>query len=370
MKVFYANCTAHVPHTGCLAVTDSQIRALFRAGCELTFIAYGDEILRFWTGRRATSVPALLESQIGKKLEECDVVVVNGEGTIHHGRGLHLLCLLAAAQHMGKRTFLVNAIMQDTDGFDDVLRALNDLNVRDRCSAEYLERKGIPHRLVPDSIVDAQFADKPDVNLEGCVICTDWHFSQDRVVGKVIWDYYQTHANCWFYPLYHGYEVFRWRHAVANFRQAQVVITGRHHGMYLAGLAGVPFVSLQSNSHKVEGLIKLSGLPLPLCRKAQDMEKALAFARKNANLFREFQHFLISQRPLSTLDKLAEPVSASSNVEDKVEAFFCSVRADYLMRPWIYNPYNRSFFRSRRLRKKLVPMLTCPLRWITRWFQE
>ena len=46
------------------------------------------------------------------------------------------------------------------------------------------------------------------------------------------------------YPLESPEREKDWRHAVADLAQARLVVTGRHHGVCLAGMAGVPLVEL------------------------------------------------------------------------------------------------------------------------------
>lgn len=354
MKVFLANCSAHTPHTGCLATTDSLVRGLLVRGCELFQVFFTGQLNAYWQGDRERSVEGILASPLGGQLGACDAVIVNGEGTIHHGRGNDLLALLCAAQQLGKHTLLINSVIQDVAGFDDVLRSLDDFTVRDKCSADYLEQKGIPCRLVADLILEAGFAERGDVPIKGQIICTDWHPQRDRDVGTAIWDFCQATPACWFYPLHHSFEVFRWQHSVPNFRQASLVVTGRHHGVYLAGMAGVPFVCFPSNTHKVEGLAKYAGLPLPICRTGQELEGAIRYARRNPALARDFADFLLQQRPLTALDFVGTPRYRVEDVEDKVGEFFDDVRAHHTSNQWLVNPFATRFFKSRRMRARIA----------------
>jgi hypothetical protein len=87
--------------------------------------------------------------------------------------------------------------------------------------------------------------------------------------------------------------------------------------VYLAGLAGTPFVALPSNTRKIEGLIKASRIPLPICKTHADLENSTKFATSNPSLFQEFKAFLKQQLPLATFSPLVaacgkEPRSISS----------------------------------------------------------
>lgn len=60
-------------------------------------------------------------------------------------------------------------------------------------------------------------------------------------------------------------------------------------------LAGVPFVAVGANSHKIEGLIAWSGPPIPVCRRRADLPAAMGFARGHRGVFLESHRFLLTQ---------------------------------------------------------------------------
>ncbi len=83
-----------------------------------------------------------------------DTLVVNGEGSMHHGSsGFHTkMLLLREAQAAGKSTYLVNSVWQANPAdYDDVLRRLDGFYVRGRRSVDDLrERHGIAAEPHPD----------------------------------------------------------------------------------------------------------------------------------------------------------------------------------------------------------------------------
>ena len=357
MKILYLNCSGFASHTGSLALTYSQVRDILRRGHEFVHVYYMDELQHFWAGDRSTTLKRLSESGFLLHVEACDAVVVNGEGTLHHRRGRDLLCALALAQEIGKPTYLVNTVIQDVVGFDDVLHSLDDFTVRDQMSFDYLKGRGIASRIVLDSIIDADFDPKPDIDLSGMVVCSDWHQARDNDVGRMIWDFSKSHKRTFFYPLLHAHELFRWQHVVANWEQAELILTGRQHGVYLAGLAGVPFVAFPSNTHKVEGLVKLCGLPIPICYAPSDLDERIAFAKGNPSVFKEFQSFLNSHRPLTTFQGLGYDETrrvSESQAKEGVDGFFRELRKRQLQVPWIVNAYRSRFFRRRKIGTKLL----------------
>lgn len=217
-----------------------------------------------------------------------------------------MLVAMAAARQLAKPVYLVNTSIFAVEGFDDVLMDLQDLNVRESESSDFLQKRGIPHRLVLDSFLGARFVEEPYQNLDGKTVVMDWHPNRDKDVGRAIIQYYESlpENESHFLPLNHQSHVNTWRHTVANLATADLIITGRYHGVYLAGLAGIPFVGLPSNTAKIEGLIRSSGLPLPLCENSSDIASAANSAKRNPALFTEFKAFLLDQLPLSTFDPL------------------------------------------------------------------
>jgi hypothetical protein len=245
-------------------------------------------------------------SPLGAELRGIDAVVVNGEGTIHHGAGRHLLTILRGAQAMGLRTHLVNAVFQDAADDLDTLRRLDDFTVRDAASSAYLTQLDVPHRVVLDSILEAAFVDEPAVDLSGKVVVTDWHTVRDHDVGgasrRLLAD---LGDGAVYYPLKSEERAQNWRHAVADLRAARLVVTGRHHGVCLAAMAGAPFVALGSNTWKVEGMLALLPGGLTVCTRLEELSAACREAEHDLNRFREIRHFVEGCRPLATFAALS-----------------------------------------------------------------
>lgn len=305
LSVVLFNDTGNQPHVGCLAVSEAHRRMLERIGVQVNHRFFVNQCCQFWKGTAEASVAAILDSELAELLDAADAVVVNGEGTIHHRAGQHLLAILAAAQRLGRATFLVNAVFQECPGHEATLKALDDFTVRDACSSAYLRGRHIPHRVVLDSVLEAEFSPDPRHDFEGRVVVTDVVGCCSEVTAAL--EALRAELGDWgrFYPLEHPDRRADWRHAVADFRTASVVITGRHHGLYLAGLAGVPFVALRSNSWKMEGLLALFGDRIPVCGHPRELAQRAAQAQRDRSLFAEFADFLRSQRPLSTFRVLA-----------------------------------------------------------------
>lgn len=266
-RLYLFNDTSRSRHAGCKAVMRS-VRA--------ELLAFADIVATHTVGSTLIDAAAF---------GSCDAVVVNGEGSIHHDspRANFLMMVLAAAQATGKRSALINALyQQDQLPIPDVLARLDFMSVREVRSAAQARRHGGCPWVLIDSAADRRQlrAAKPLRAVAGIV-----KGGTHPKAPSAIW--------------LDGMDVAKVDLAtgtldeiVATLRQADVYVTGQHHGLYAAALAGIPFVALTSNSHKVEGLIEWSGLPIPVVANEQSLAKALSFAQHNRAVFEDFAAFV------------------------------------------------------------------------------
>jgi hypothetical protein len=306
LRVALFNDTGNSPHVGCKGVTLAHDAMLVRMGCNTAVRGHLGEYRELWQGDRASSLRAFWKSDLPERLAGIDAVIVNGEGTIHHGAGLHLLTILSGAQEIGLPTFLVNAVFQDCEQDLQTLKQLTEFTVRDAASSAYLKCLGVPHRVVLDSILEASFDATPKNDFRNKIVITDWHFARNQDVGSALQKLLrELGSDAIFYPLEGPEREKDWRHAVADFSQAGLIVTGRHHGVCLAGMAGVPFVALGSNTWKVEGMLKLLPGNLSACTDMSELPKRCEVAFANPSVFQEIKQSLRAQLPLTTFEKLA-----------------------------------------------------------------
>lgn len=306
LNILLLNDTANVGHVGCVAVADAHARMLGRRGHRVVHRCFLGELARLAcpdadTGRSR----ALADNDLMRMFDEVDAVVVNGEGTIHHGAGTEYLHVLGAASSRGKRTLLVNCVLEEVVGFDEVLHALDDITVRDLRSQRFLAGRGIASRLVYDSFLEAGFTGPPVADLQGRVVVTDWHHSRDPDVGQQLLQYLRgvPQHTAWFLPFLSRDIAQAWQRIPATLAHARAVVTGRHHGVYAAALAGVPFVAMSGNTHKIDGLI--DGFPnLAFCLNPPSIQSALEEATERREEFRAAYRTMLAARPLSTFDAL------------------------------------------------------------------
>jgi hypothetical protein len=306
MKVFLLNDTASVPHTGCQAVSDAHARLLGAAGHEVVDRAFAGDLRAFAAEDEKTAIRAVLVNDpLRARIEACDAVVVNGGGTPHHGLGVEWLACLGAAQRLGKATLIVNALFTPQAGWRNVLAQLDDFCVQDVRSLRLAHTMGHPRcRLVPDSIAAARFDQPAWVDLKEHIVVTDWHPARDADVGETLRAILQAVEGTYYLPLLHGVQAHVWRGMVNTIARASILITGCHHGIYLAMLARKPFIALPSATPQIEGLLEAAEARIPVCVSPADVEAAFKKAVEDDSEYERVFDWLGHHLPLSTFDAL------------------------------------------------------------------
>lgn len=230
-----------------------------------------------------------LAAHMSPLIQECDCLVVNGEGTIHDdGVGaLALVGMCVAAKRLGKQVRLLNASVFDLDPL--LLKALrehvDDLAVREPISQRYLEIQGIKSRLSADCLFLAK-------EKSHSLVRSGWERTKrSRVIytpgvlagsGKIAAEAVGRDISA---LISEGHEVlyyvvelederlagaahaagariiplgaFDWREVIPLLQTADFVVSGRYHINIFAILAGIPFVPMETNTKKMHGLLEL-----------------------------------------------------------------------------------------------------------------
>lgn len=210
------------------------------------------------------------------KGRDVSLVVLNGEGTLHHGapRARELLNCCFKAKSLGVRVALVNTVWEaNPQDFYDVLSAFDTIHVRERRSLAALNGAGAA-KITPDmSMVafDAFYGggrfDPPmyELAVMDSVNVDNAHRLQDLASSKRVPFYampYQALLNLRQRALEEGLVLQSYPSLLQAFhvRAAQHWVTGRFHGMLAALCAGRPVAVVGSNTHKIEGSLEDAGL--------------------------------------------------------------------------------------------------------------
>lgn len=280
MNLYLINDTSSSNHAGCRAV----MRSLLACVSEMR-------------GVTLVGIAPYNTLEIDEAIYSvADVIMINGEGTIHHSgyRAVGLLKLIQRAKRDQKRVLLVNALFQQYEFEDcDILNGLSLLAVREPRSAAFARRFGGSPRVFLDSAADSRFLQhgRPIPGKHGVLL---GGFHQKGLL-------YDPFAEISGAPLTMRSGTFE--DIVATLRGADLYLTAQHHGVYAAALASCPFVASPSNSHKIEAFIEWFGFPIPICMKLTEVESAMKFALRNKSMYTELADCL-SRAPTLTSDEL------------------------------------------------------------------
>lgn len=277
----------------------------FRRGAELGLPVDHDA----WEAARCRHVQA--DPVLNELASWAELVVVNGEGSMHHNfpRGLALLAQMLTLLELGKPVHLVNATLQAMDEtlLRRVLPWLGFVHVRERRSAEAVQRMlGRSPCLTPDLAVAAHFQEGGEpapfgmrpaqgqcLLTSGVLVQRTTIVEQASVIRRHGWEpvYFAVgdggesataaqacaEANV---PLVAASQV-PWQQIVSFLGRFTAAVSGRHHMNLFLALAGVPFVPLPSNSWKIEATLEELEYPFGPCRDSAELGAGLSRLRRD-----------------------------------------------------------------------------------------
>jgi hypothetical protein len=216
--------------------------------------------------------------------EDFDVIIVNGEGSMHHGRPTFHRKMrdLEAAVAEGKRAYLVNTVWQSNPhDYDAVLAQLTDVYSRDPLSAaDLLQNHARQSRQSIDLSYFAPVLPAADASdFGGSIVRTDY---LDPATGDFA---EMTDARFTGFPV-HSLKGQSWSSYVAGLRTASLLVTGRHHAVYAACRARTPFAAVEGNSHKIRGIISATNTGIPIAEKESDLPDLIAWVESHADAFK------------------------------------------------------------------------------------
>ncbi|MFC3153101.1 polysaccharide pyruvyl transferase family protein [Litoribrevibacter euphylliae] len=216
-------------------------------GCQLVGQVYREQFKR--TGLDLTiSLPKIFNIEDYKsKLDEVDLVVVNGEGSIHHGRNPHLL-------EVSKKypSVLLNCVYQENPR-NDALKEFLHISARESYSALEIQQKNIKCSVVPDVIFASSFVRSfPKPNSTKDLGITDnvrkeYHYKYGPFKKKVKGDFSA-----------HGHSPAEYIYQLTQYNR---ICAGRFHAAVISALLEIPFATWDSNTWKTEAMLKDMGIP-------------------------------------------------------------------------------------------------------------
>ena len=231
-----------------------------------------------------------------------DVLVVNGEGSMHHQSINHQKKIREMTQALisGRPVCLVNSVWQDNGTQDQaVMQQVTQICMREPLSQQDLWQTC---QIASQVHLDCSYWAAVDVKA----------VTEDFKKSTLVTDFYSTEfeqfvkINGGVFNKYHYIDLkdWEWSALVNSLKTASLLVTGRHHAMYAACRARLPFVVLRGNTHKIEGLIAMSGLAIPVCQHPSELKAAIAWARKNRAVYDQLFDWMEAQPRLELAQML------------------------------------------------------------------
>ncbi|MEZ8557530.1 polysaccharide pyruvyl transferase family protein [Vibrio cyclitrophicus] len=284
-KVVVLNDTKTENHHGCSRVMDNLYYLISKNNGEVI-------------GNSYVSIDWRKNELLKSKIMDSDIVIINGEGTIHHDSP-HAIALLDAAnycQQFNKKIYLINALFQCmSDDLNWKLKLFDGIYVRDSFSQKELSDKGIKSEVIYDltfysNSLDIPIGDRIFNDTYTCSVILErtiklfekskkcnsvfspimfgksswvspnntlwskiksngfkssFYKSINIVKSKIFYRKINIYSKVYTHDLYHR--------DIAN---TKFLVSGRFHSVCFAINSMTPFVALRSNSHKVEALLE------------------------------------------------------------------------------------------------------------------
>jgi len=273
VKILVLNDTRSENHHGCSRVMNAIDRNLFVRGFK--DICYFKLMLR-WD----------LDEDIKRKLLQTDLLIINGEGTLH-GNFPHvqsLLNVITFAKSYGVTVALINATLFNLSQESiSKLREVDYLFVRDKASKKLLELSHIKTFYCPDLAFWEPFPLREKVLRSGSAISDGYgslrlisreEMKQDRMtfisINNIDQNYHQSSK---IRKIIHIFkEVFNVNSLNGQVTKTthidflkllntfELVITGRYHIVCMCILMETPFKFFESNTPKISFLLKDVGI--------------------------------------------------------------------------------------------------------------
>ena len=264
MRTIILNDTRPGHHPGCQLVMQQLINGCHSIGLKV--------IATLPTNR-------WLMPRLRKCLPGADIIIMNGEGTLHHDRpGAQMLLAAGILAHQhGIPIVLVNTIWEGNHTTTRLLPLTELRYTRESYSSQAMQRAGFTSAVVPDLMLTSnlkplapKFWATTAPSLSPIIVTDDVCWEKACLLARFARQkglpFYRMSAR----PALHSLRalahwLYLWK--VGGYRaqlrvgrlhmlqSAGLVVTGRFHAVCFAILCQRPFVTLTSNSHKIEGLI-------------------------------------------------------------------------------------------------------------------
>ena len=220
-------------------------------GCQLVCQTFREQFARVGLELSLSLPNKFDESVYAAQLSAASLLVINGEGSIHHGNHLHLIRLASKYP-----TVLVNCVYQENPEMPE-LRNLLYIAARESLSANEIRNQGVNCEVVPDVIFASSMLrafPKPVATREMGITDNVVEIKKGRLeriknqlgIKSKDGESPSVRSNISKY--------LKWMCS------HQRLCIGRFHGVVAASVLGIPFSSWDSNTWKTRGLMQDMGV--------------------------------------------------------------------------------------------------------------
>lgn len=273
MKILILNDTRAENHHGCSRVMNAIDRNLFiRKEYEVSYL----KLMTRWD----------LDEDIKRKIIQTDLLIINGEGTLH-GDLIHVRCLLNAisfAKSYCVTVAVINATLYDLSNKSiNKLAKADYLYVRDMASKRLMEENGITALYCPDLVFWEPFPLKEEKSRSGCAVSDG--YGPTVLDAEILKNSHTpitiSNLEQRFYKSPKLRKVFIRLRSMLNFSRSvqlvsdstqvdflvrlnsfEFVLSGRYHIVCMCLLLEIPFNFIESNTPKISFLLSDIGLDL------------------------------------------------------------------------------------------------------------
>ena len=220
-------------------------------------------------------------------IKKADILLFNGEGTLHDSRGVDMLEKCKLAKDLNKKLVLFNTVWQNNKDIEKYLEMFDIIAARESISAKEMQKitkKRI--EIVPDMTFYSDRIIKEEKTRQ--IIFTD------SVKNNITNELYEIakKLNCPFYFFTSGLKSkyvnqnYITEDIIASLSPNSLIVTGRFHMLTFALKYGIPAIAIPSNTHKMEGLLKDADLEEYLIKETDNFEEKIQeFLNKNHDLY-------------------------------------------------------------------------------------
>lgn len=220
MKVVIINDTSEQSHFGCQLVMQAYRNLCDQFGMEIIYTIPGSSLWRMVEHR--------------EKLNKADLIIVNGEGSIHNNMRVDLF---GVANHYP--SVLINTTFQKMTEVGDSLKNFLYISCREDMSRRFIEKFGVESDVTPDVI----FSHKIKRTIEPTKLMG---FTDSSFNSKTKFDLIRLTRD----PASYIKELSTYKH----------LVIGRFHAICLAMMLEIPFSAYNANTWKNLGIMKDVGL--------------------------------------------------------------------------------------------------------------